>query len=280
MHVVLVVLSLLLSFSVGAKTNQALTKSATSSAEAETCHLKVQTVHYPPLAIAPNSAFNTTNQWLGMNFTYLDALFNEANCSYSIYATPLARGLNLLEQGVVDMTLNLSKTAEREAYLAFVGVHRIEKIILAAHRDFSPLIHDFNDLSKHDGRWIWQKGAYYGEPLANLAKSDPTFDMRINRSVDNDRMLDFIRKRRADGFFVESTNFEFHKQYDARYEMLERHPITINSEAVYFVFSKQSMKPELIEKFRVAYENLAEKGVWQQINSRTFTLPDNRSLAP
>lgn len=280
MRVVLVVLSLLLSFSVGAKTNQALTKSATSSAEDDTCHLKVQTVHYPPLAMAPNSAFNTTNQWLGLNFTYLDALFNEANCSYSIYATPLARGLNLLEQGVVDMTLNLSKTAEREAYLAFVGVHRIEKIILAAHRDFSPLIHDFNDLAQHDGRWIWQKGAYYGEPLANLAKSDPTFDMRINRSVDNDRMLDFIRKRRADGFFVESTNFEFHKQYDARYEMLERHPITINSEAVYFVFSKQSVKPEIIEKFRVAYENLAEKGVWQQINSRKFTLPDNRLLAP
>ena len=62
--------------------------------------------------------------------------------------------------------------------------------------------------------------------------------------------------------------------------MLERHPITINSEAVYFVFSKQSVKPEIIEKFRVAYENLAEKGVWQQINSRKFTLPDNRSLAP
>lgn len=280
MHVVLVVLSLMLSFSAGAKAEQALATSAISKTEDNTCHLKVQTVHYPPLAMAPNTAFNASNQWLGLNFTYLDALFDEANCSYSIYATPLARGLNLLEQGVVDMTLNLSKTEEREKYLAFVGVHRIEKIILAAHRDFSPLIHNFDDLSQHVGRWIWQKGAYYGEPLATLVETNPKFDLRINHSVDNDRMLDFIRKRRADGFFVESTNFEFHKQYDVRYQMLEKHPIIINSEAVYFAFSKWSVSPELIEKFRIAYENLDEKGVWQQINSKKFTLPELTSVAP
>lgn len=248
-------------------------QSIAADVDSKPCDLSVQIVEYPPLAIPPNSKFNATDQWQGKNFLYLDALFNKANCQYHIVPTPFGRGINLLQQGKIDMTLNLSKTPEREKHLHFLGPQRTEKIQLAYSKGITDTINSWQDFSSKKLTWIWQTGAYFGEKLEQIAQDQHHFNGNFIYIADNLKMLELIRKNRADGFFVESSFLQFHLTYDVEYSALQASPLIINAEQVYFAFSKVSVDEQLQSRFKAAFEQLAEQGVWQRLDNTKYILP-------
>ncbi|MFD2165706.1 substrate-binding periplasmic protein [Thalassotalea euphylliae] len=231
------------------------------------CQLSVHIVSYPPLAIPPNTAFNQSNQWQGTNFSYLDALFKQAKCDYTLIDAPFGRGINLLERGQIDMTLNFSKTPEREQYFQFIGPHREEKILLATPRWRFPPISTWQELEQADAHFIWQTGAYYGENMEELVSDQSNFKGTISYQSDNEVMIDLVARKRADGFFVESDFLSFHQQYDQRYQQLSANPLIINSEPVYFAFSKSSVDQATFERFERAFDTLKEQGMWQRLEA-------------
>ncbi len=76
----------------------------------------------------------------------IEVLLNEAHCQpvYTVY--PWKRALAQLQEGKLDMMVNLSITSERKEYLWFIGPQRDETIVLVVNNDFNfkvDLLEDF-----------------------------------------------------------------------------------------------------------------------------------------
>jgi ABC-type amino acid transport substrate-binding protein len=232
-----------------------------SSFSVNACKLIVHVIEYPPLAIEDDN-----NNWSGLNFKYLDALFDEAECKYTLYESPFARGIKLLKSGKIDLIINLSKTPNREKYLTFIGPQRQEIIKLITKKGTMPIISDWKQFSQLDNIFIWQTGAYFGEKILKTLNENNKMATKIIYLSDNNVMVDLVTKGRADGFFAESLFFEYQKKNNSTYKMLEAHPLNIHSESVYFAFSKKSVSPQTINKFQQAYKRLIEKNILQEIS--------------
>lgn len=235
----------------------------TETANAKSCKLTVQVVEYPPLATKQDNG-----DWSGLNFDYLDALFKEARCRYQVVEAPHARGIKLIEDGMIDMALNLSRTAEREKHFHFIGPQRIETIKLAAKSSMYPKITSWAQFDDLDARLIWQIGAFYGDKIEQKIQQNLTLKHKMLYSADNVAMVDTVNKGGADGFFLLVDFFNYQKANNPAYANIELHPITINSNDVFFGFSKKSVNSDMLQRFQGAYQRLAEEGVLQKIEQK------------
>lgn len=237
----------------------------TSKVYANSCKLTVQVIEYPPLAMK-----QADGDWRGLNFHYLDALFKEAGCRYQIVETPHARGIKLLENGQIDMTLNLSRTEEREAHFHFIGPQRTEVIKLAAKSDMYPKISKWSQFDGLNARFIWQIGAFYGDKIAEKVEQNAILKHKMLYSADNVAMVDRVNKGQADGFFLLQDFFRYQKATSPDYANIELHPIVINSDDVFFALSKKSVDEQMLTRFEKAFLRLVERGVLAQIEADYF----------
>jgi polar amino acid transport system substrate-binding protein len=237
----------------------------TLKVDANSCKLTVQVIEYPPLAMK-----QANGDWRGLNFHYLDALFKEAGCRYQIVETPHARGIKLLENGQIDMTLNLSRTEEREAHFHFIGPQRKEVIRLAAKSNMYPKISGWSQFDGLNARFIWQIGAFYGENIAEKVEQNPTLKHKMLYSADNVAMVGQVNKGQADGFFLLQDFFHYQKAVNPDYANIELHPIVINSDDVYFALSKKSVDERMRLRFEKAFLRLVERDALVQIEAEYF----------
>lgn len=232
---------------------------------AYSCKLTVQVIEYPPLAMK-----QANGDWTGLNFHYLDALFKEAGCRYQVVETPHARGIKLLENGQIDMTLNLSRTKEREAHFHFIGPQRKEVIKLAAKSDMYPKISDWSQFDGMDARFIWQIGAFYGQTIAEKVEQNATLKHKMLYSADNVAMVEKVNKGQADGFFLLEDFFHYQKASNPDYANIELHPIVINSDDVFFALSKKSVDQKTLNRVEQAFLRLLERGELAKIEAEYF----------
>lgn len=219
------------------------------------CYLTVQTIEYPPLAMKDEQG-----HWHGKNFEYLDLLFGRAKCEYRVIHTPHARGLKLMERGSLDMTVNVSKTPEREPYFHFIGPQRYEEIRLVSYKGRLPLIRKWQDFDNLDAKLVWQTGAYYGDKLKDALASNAILRSRIIYSAQNNDFSNIVNSGAADGFFVEATFLEYQQKLNPTYQNIEVHPLVINLEPVYFAFSKKSLSENDLKRFQKAFDEIQSSG--------------------
>ena len=234
------------------------------------CHLKVHVVNYPPIAISPIVKTNTTGQWQGLNILYIDALFRAAKCSYTLYEIPFARGISLVQQGEMDLAINISKMPEREALMHFIGPQRIEEIVFVTRKSQFESITSWEQFKALEARLMWQTGAYFGEELANIVGNDNAFKSSVIYRADNITMIELIERDRADGYFVTKSYFNYQKKHNPKYQQLEAHPLVINYDSMYYAFSKRSVSDETLQIFERAFEQIQKMNIGKRVEATNF----------
>ena len=228
---------------------------------AEDCEITVQLVDgYPPISFTDDNG-----KWLGTDIAYIDMLMAEAGCSYKLVSAPLGRGVKMVERGVIDMALDISRLPEREKGLYFVGPQRMETILLVSRVGSIPTVSSWEDMRKLKANLVRQRGAYYGDELEFALKQNPQLAAAILAIADNEAIVDIVNKGRADGFFVESSYWHYMKATNPAFANLELHPLVINAEPVYFAFSKESVSPEFLERISRAYERIKQSDKYMTI---------------
>jgi len=230
---------------------------------AQACQLSVHIMEFQPLAIK-----NAEAQWSGLNVDYIKVLLEEANCQFSFIESPFARGLKLLEQGEVDMTVNISKTEPRKDIFHFIGPQRIESIRLVSRKGSLPLVSSWQEMNELEGTLIRQRGAYLGKEIEDVFNSNHNLDERLMLFTHNKKRIEMIKKGRADGFFIESTHLLHQLETNPDYQTIEVHPIIINREPVYYAFSKKTVTTEQLKLLKQAYEQLQETEKFKEIEQR------------
>ena len=84
---------------------------------------------------SPYYSRNAEGEWGGMNVELARALANRAGLSLKPLKYPWNRSLMSLENGQLDMMVELSRTPERERFTHFLGVSFHEQLVLIVRSD-------------------------------------------------------------------------------------------------------------------------------------------------
>lgn len=222
------------------------------------CEISMRAHVFPPLAIKNNQ------QWSGIDIDYANILINAVGCKLKIVEAPWLRGLKLLEHGEIDLMVNVTKSVEREKYFYFVGPQRIEYIKLVSKKGGLPLIKTWQQLEALDAVIMRQRGSYLGEKFEQVLNKNAPLREKLVELAHNKTRLELLESGKIDAFLVDEM---FLKGLPNKLKnRLEIHPLVINSNPVFYAFSKASITEARILEFRNAFEMIAKTSDFKAIN--------------
>jgi len=211
---------------------------------------------------------DVNNNWQGMAVELIEVLLNEAHCQpvYTVY--PWKRALAQLQEGKLDMMVNLSITSERKKYLWFIGPQRDETIVLVVNNDFNFKVDLLEDFKAFNNKIGIENGAFYGDDFDNKYKTDPEFANLFVQAVNTDMLIKMLKLKRVIGFLEDRYSSAFKMKALTEYQGVKAHSYLVNQDVVYFGFSKKSVSPELLARLKQAYDNANAAGKFEAVLKR------------
>jgi len=229
--------------------------SSVSYASEINCHLVVRFENY-----AAQSHQDDDLTWHGQDVDFAKALLDEAGCTYRFVSIPWGRSLKMLETGEVDLMLSVSKTAQRMRFAYFIGPQRQENIVFAMNAERVYFLDSISSLFELDAPIAIQRGAYYGSIFERRFIEEQDTDERFIYVPDNQLKLDLLRNGRISGFLEEKYNIIYQVQNNPDFMKVAISPLVINSEDVYFAFSKASVSKSQLKIFEKALLSIKKSG--------------------
>jgi polar amino acid transport system substrate-binding protein len=202
----------------------------------------------------------------GMDIELINLVADQLNCDVAYKQDSWGNLLSLLKAGKVDFVLGASITEERKTFALFSEPYRSEEFQLyiradEEHRYRQASVADF----VRDKNKLGTIGEYfYGEELTGLMDNEqyselfkPTFMGEINlaRLIDGD----------IDGFLEDSfvgTSLIRRKGLE---KYIAAHQATISTGDVYVMFSKSSIKQEMVDKFNNVLRSIKNNGKYDEL---------------
>jgi len=205
---------------------------------------------FPPMAVKKD------NVWSGFDIQYGSALVENAGCTLKIIEAPWARGLEMLKVGKIDLMLNMSKNKLREKYYHFIGPLRIEKIRIVSKKNAFPLISNWDQLKTLDAALMRQRGSYFGRRFESILNKNNRLKIKLRELANNDIGLKSLNTGRVDALVVDELYLDYLPK-ETR-DLLDIHPLIINSNPIYYAFSKANFDKIQMEKMQKAYNKLSK----------------------
>ncbi len=227
------------------------------------CELRMRVSQFSPLTYQ-----DANKKWTGLDVELTQALAEQLGCTLHFVDIPWKRALLSLAQGEIDVMANLSKTSQRTAFLYFVGPERDETIVLATPATQTFSLQTLDDFKRLKGRIGIQSGSFYGHAFDYKMQTDPAFADKFE-AVPND--LDNLKKLERDriiGYFADYYQISDQIRNSSRHRHLKIHPFIVNSDDVYFGFSKKSVDANVIHKAESALQTTELKTRFAHIITR------------
>lgn len=143
-------------------------------------------------------------------------LIREAGYEPEFIELPWTRALSDMRSGQLDMMLNLSKTAEREEYIQFLGEMAREQNVILLHKDFADVpLNSLDDLAKDDLRWGIRQDVFYTEEFNARLSGDPEFRTHFESQPKIMLNLEKVRNKRIHGTIGEINVIKYAWHRDA-----------------------------------------------------------------
>jgi len=226
------------------------------------CELTVRVTEksYPPFFVDEENG-----KWSGLSIELVEALLQEAGCKATYKPLPFKRALMYLKQGKTDMMLNLTITAERKAFIHFIGPQLDETVILVIRKDSDFSLTSLDDIKKLSKPVGVERGKVYGTAFEEKRATDEAFKNNIdivNNLAANEKKLE---KNRLSGFLGYGYNVFYRFKTEPLYQNFAVHPLKIHQDWVHFGFSKKSVPAEMLQRLQEAYDRVKQKGVFDKI---------------
>lgn len=210
----------------------------------------------------------------GDNITGLDndlvkAIFKQADCQINFVKRPWARALKEIEAGSIDLASGASMNDERLQYAHFSIPYRDETMVLMVRK---------GEASKYDLRKITDIAAikfelgvvrdyYYGDDH-KAGLEDPVYKKKVSEVKDDTANLKKLAAKRIDGILIDKYVGPYLAKQVGIYDQLEVHPVYINSDNIYIMFSKKTVTPVFVESINTAIDTLKDNGEFDTILQR------------
>jgi polar amino acid transport system substrate-binding protein len=213
-------------------------------------------------------AVKNNNVWTGADINYAEALVKEIGCELTIIEAPWARGLEMLKIGKVDFMVNMSKNPLREKYFHFIGPQRVEKIRLISKKNALPLINSWTQLKTLDAILMRQRGSYFGKKFEKILNKNKILKIKLREFANNDISVKLVFTVRVDALLVDELYLDALPK-DVK-NLLDVHPLIINSNSVYYAFSKVNFDKVQIEKVQKAFNTLSKTSKFAEFSKVQF----------
>jgi len=215
----------------------------------------------------PQYYLDSDGQWQGVAVAITRALFKQAKCDITFVDVPWKRALHLLDQGGVDLVLNMTATANRQKYVHFIGPMLDETQVLIVDQDSDHIITELDDIKHLSKRIGIDRGVFYGSLFAQKMTTDSSFVDKFEYADNSSNMLKLISGRVL-GILGNKYTASYRVHHLLPKGKFKLHPFVFNQSFVYFGFSKKSVSTDLLSRFERAYETIRQNGTLQDIRKR------------
>ena len=212
---------------------------------AEPCTLRVGWEPYAPFTFADENGEVT-----GADIDLIEAIAEKLGCAVVPVELPWARIVREVEQGTLDVSTSTSRTPERDQWALFSKPYRETEIAIYVRRGETPrfALQELADIPEQQLRLGVIVDYYYGEALAEAA-NDPGFVAWIDGAPDYATNIRKLVSGRIDGFLVEDVAvMEAELAREGMSAAVERYPLRIPGEKLHFMFSRETVEPEMVAK--------------------------------
>ncbi len=225
---------------------------------------------------APNY-FLQDGHWAGLDVELAEAVIKEAGLELEFMDLPWSRALAYMQSGDVDLMANLSRTADREAFIYFFGPERASKRVLVVRKENIGLkISSLDDLVSAAKLtklpFGIQKDAKYSDVFDARLASDPSFASAFETVVVGAQLPKKVDGGRNLGFFEDENYVAYQIKRSPDFASLAMHSFTLANEPVYFGVSRH-VDPATTANLEAAFKRLEKSGklakirqAWSQVD--------------
>jgi polar amino acid transport system substrate-binding protein len=234
---------------------------------AEPCDLSVGWEPYAPYTFADENG-----DAAGADIDLITAIAHEIGCTVTPVELPWARILREVQQGTLDVSTSTSETPEREAWGRFSEPYREAQVAIyvrkgeSGHYDLQSLA----DVPAQQMRLGVIVDYYYGDVVAGEI-SRPEVVAWIDGAPDYPTNIRKLVNGRIDGFLAEDVavmDTELERMGLA--DRVERYPLRIQGEKLHFMFSRETVAPDLVAKVDATLEQMRADGRLDAIMNAYF----------
>ncbi len=217
---------------------------------------------------APFFVQDETGNWSGLSIELAEALLAEAELTPVYVPLPFPRALAYIREGQLDMMLNLTITEDRKEFTSFIGPQLDEIVVIVVKKDSDFHINSLDDLKALSKNIGIERGKIYGTNFEEKRKLDKSFSNRLDEVTEINLNEIKLEKDRLSAFLGFGYNTFYRIKTDPLYKNFKVHPFVVNTDWVYFGFSKKSVNKETLSRLVSAYEQAARKGVFDKIRQQ------------
>jgi len=218
---------------------------------------------YPPFFMQDEKG-----KWGGLSIELVEALLKEAGYTPNYKPLPFARAITYMQEGKIDMMLNMTITDERKAFINFIGPQLDETVVLVIRKDSDFTITSLDDLKKLPKPIGVERGRVYGKAFEEKRAADDALKSRLSEVTEVDSNEKLLESGRISGFLGYGYNTFYQIKTNPLYKNFKAHPFVISQDWVYFGFSKKSVPADRLQKFQEAYDSAKQKGVFEAIRQK------------
>lgn len=219
--------------------------------------LKLRGSDYPPYIFKSEHEI-----WTGIEYQIAEKVITIAGYEYEIVEAPWKRSLFLMRDGELDIMVSLLKTSEREEYMDFIGVTRLEQVSLVVDTSKGDFIFnkrsDLEEFIKGEHLVGIQVGAHFAG-LSDWLEENPELFERLHNAPDEDQLMKMIQLGRILAFFEDKTYAHYRIKNYKGAKPLTVEPLPFKPKEVYLVVSKKLPQADR-DALRAAYNKLVESG--------------------
>lgn len=227
------------------------------------CSLKVSWEPWKPLLFEDNGIAT------GLDNDLTRLIVENSGCKLTFHQRPWARSLKEIAHGIIDFTAAASLTEEREKYAHYSISYRDETMILLVAKGLSnkyPL-KSLTDIVKYDFKLGVTRGVYYGEEYETI-KSQPQINKHLYTSTGYYRNFEKLLNGQIHGILGDKFSLMYMAKEKGALNKLEIHPLHINSDKVYLMFSKKTVSTDTIDKINNSIKEVKNNGKYDNIIRR------------
>lgn len=207
----------------------------------------------------------------GFDLEMLDAIVDASGCTlkHTEAELPWSRRLYSIEEGIIDLTVGASISAERKKWAYFTDGYRGEYLSVYVRRgDFKKYLKmTVDEIIASDFIMGGEIGNTYGAVMEGyLARLGSE---RVQKLIRNEQNMAKLLKGRIDGYigFLPAEDFLL-RQHGLSEEIVMLPSFLINTGSIHIMLSKKNNSPEIVEALNSGLATIRKNGVYDAIVNR------------
>lgn len=202
----------------------------------------------------------------GLEIDLITAMADEVGCKIDFVQHDWMHLLQGIKEGSIDMLGGASQTENRKSFAYFSAPYRQESFVLYVRT---------NELDKFNGHTLTQlldnqfrvgvtEDYIYGDQVSDIQDEDKYQKQIVTVPITEVNYYNLIQNN-IDGFLEDPFVAGYTIKRKGLSRQIQATNIEVNSGSVSVMFSKKSVKPEMVEQFNQALESIKASGQYQKI---------------